>query len=94
MKLGSGTELNLNDGHLVAGLVGERAPLSVIYRELEGAANTNPQAHHVAFLEPNGERRAVLLVHWTPEERDALVGRLEAVWDGGFVNAVLDLENP
>jgi hypothetical protein len=64
---------------------GEHATLEMLERELERVPNANPEAHHVAFLEPHGERRAVLIVHWSAAER------LESVSDGGFVNAVLDL---
>jgi hypothetical protein len=61
-------------------------------RELERGENANPEAHHVALLEPGGEHRAVPLVHWNLTERDAIRERIKPVWDGVFVNAVLGLE--
>jgi len=47
-------------------------------------------AHELLFEEHAGERAAVLLVHWTDDERDALIAALEATWEYHFVNEVRD----
>lgn len=51
----------------------------------------HPDAHELLFTEESGERRALLLVHWTTAERDALVDDLRPRWAYHFVNAVRDL---
>jgi hypothetical protein len=50
------------------------------------------EAHHVLFLEHGlNSRFALLLVHWTESECDAIVNVLEQFWEFGFVNGVMDL---
>ncbi len=51
-----------------------------------------PEAHHVAFSEADGRRRALLLVDWSSGERDLVVSDLRRRWTRGFVNEVTDLD--
>jgi hypothetical protein len=51
------------------------------------AAPSHEEAHHLRFKEVGGPRTAMLLVHYTEEERDQVLSRLEAEWEYGFVNA-------
>jgi len=59
---------------------------------LEARANLE-QAHHLLLTELEGERHALLLVHWTSLERDALLERVSNEWSYFFVNRVQDLHD-
>jgi|GEM_PF-4922951 len=58
---------------------------------LEARANLE-QAHHLLLAELEGARHALLLVHWTALEREALLERVSSDWSYFFVNRVQDLD--
>jgi hypothetical protein len=51
------------------------------------AAPSHEEAHHLRFREVGGPRSAILLVHFSEEERDRVLDRLESEWEYGFVSA-------
>lgn len=52
---------------------------------------SDARAHDLFFSQPDGPRDALLLVHWTAEERDKVLEAIKPRWGGGFVNEVHDL---
>lgn len=68
---------------------------AVVARGINEVRPAHADAHHVLSQEisPRGdERLSLLLVHWSEQERDALLRFLEPHWTYGFVNGVIDLE--
>lgn len=63
----------------------------ILAEAVVAASPSHAEAHEVRFREVGGPRSAVLLVHYTEEERDRVLARLEEAWDFGYVNAVRDL---
>lgn len=60
---------------------------------LEAITTAADNAHTILSQEINNGRWSLLLVHYSRDECDLVVGALEDGWDYGFVNAVLDLED-
>lgn len=56
-----------------------------------GVATEDPDAHLIVFTEVGGRRHAVLLVHWSEDERDRLLAAVEPVAEWVFVNRVEDV---
>jgi hypothetical protein len=58
---------------------------------VQAIESEDERAHHIFSHEVDGPRMSLLLVHYSPSERDEIAARLSRHWTFSFVNAVIDI---